>query len=223
FTFGSANTTSTLTATWAAQARVDYFVDGGTTPVWSDDVENGSSYDVNQKASTAAVKPGVERLDGWYIDPECTKSYTPSTINGNLKLFAKNMVKISFAYTKRSFTPTPGTVYYKRTIAKPIYEIENPIVMPQPIEVAYGYRTALPTIKHSISYIYDGSHWLTIRQSCYYQSPVPSGATISSITADKNTTYYIDLKKSFYDGAVGAYRTKSVSVLGVSPQVVPLF
>ncbi|MEG0033732.1 MAG: hypothetical protein RR689_05435 [Mucinivorans sp.] len=204
FVYGAKDTTSTLTARWEAQCRIDYFVDGTTTPIWSEKVDNGSNYEINQRASTAATKPNVERLDGWYSDPEYTTPYKGSRVDGNLKLYAKNMVKISFAYTNRSFTPGPGTVYYKRPIAKPIYEIENPIVLPQAIEVAYATHTALPAVKYSVSYIYDGSHWLTLRQSCYYQNPLAQGSTLSSVTADKNTTYYIDLRQSIYDGAEGA-------------------
>lgn len=80
---------------------VRYFVDGEREPCWSERVDESSSYCVAPDARTAALKPGCEKVEGWFADASCTVSFADGAVvqGATLDLFGRNIAEVRYALT----------------------------------------------------------------------------------------------------------------------------
>ena len=78
-----------------------YFVDGEREPCWSERVDESSSYCVASDARTAALKPGCEKVEGWFVDAACTVPFADGTVvqGATLDLFGRNIAEVRYALT----------------------------------------------------------------------------------------------------------------------------
>lgn len=103
---------------------VYYHRDGESEPVFTEIVneEHGldpdAIYQVNHEADKAAIRSNCSGIIGWYLDPECTQPYDPAKngkipAEGNIHLYTKNKVTLSYGMTNDSFPKRfPSKKYY---------------------------------------------------------------------------------------------------------------
>lgn len=117
---------------------VRYFVDGEREPCWSERVDESSSYCVASDARTAALKPGCEKVEGWFVDAACTVSFADGTVvqGATLDLFGRNIAEVRYALTDmaRQLFSERRCFADKQLEA----EVDGESMLPLAQEVAYG-------------------------------------------------------------------------------------
>ncbi|MEG1910674.1 MAG: InlB B-repeat-containing protein [Bacteroidales bacterium] len=208
FTFGAANTSSSLSATWtAARIDIEYYVDGSATPCYTEDATAGVPYTPARDANTKATKPDCNGLDGWYTDAACTKPYTPKILTTPTKLYARNKVVVRFGYADHSIKPEIDKKYYSRKTEDNAYLVERALDLPGIINTYWGQSCTLPALGTTEVYAWElGANntwrWRTFKKTAYYEASQGSGKTtlnLTNITANK--TLYVDWTRSAVDGS----------------------
>ena len=117
---------------------VRYFVDGEREPCWSERVDESSSYCVAPDARTAALKPGCEKVEGWFADAACTVPFADGAVvqGATLDLFGRNIAEVRYALTDmaRQLFSERRCFADKQLEA----EVDGESMLPPVQEVAYG-------------------------------------------------------------------------------------
>ena len=99
---------------FAKPLEIEYYVDGEKSPSF---VENnhmsGTRYEIPDKASRLAKKPGCLGVSEWYLDPGYTKKYVAKDLTGDLKLYGRNEIVVTYASTLHSGTRDKRFIFYK--------------------------------------------------------------------------------------------------------------
>ena len=117
---------------------VRYFVDGEREPCWTERVDESSSYSAAPDARSVALKPGCEKVKGWFTDAACTVPFADGTVvqGATLDLFGRNVAEVRYALTEMS----RELFSERRCFAEKQLEteVDGESVLPPVQEVVYG-------------------------------------------------------------------------------------
>jgi uncharacterized repeat protein (TIGR02543 family) len=185
----------TLYAHWHELAKVEYYVDGATTPIYTDNNVIGS-YQLNQTANSLAIKnnchhkDGSQGFDGWYTDSSYSQKYYPHDISnsGTTKLYGRNWATVTYFNEDK---------YRGKS--------EFDLVLPQAEEAPYGTIDNLKDVsKNEITYSPDDSMSIfsrTLRaQGGWYGSSNCTDNAFTSMKIANDASVYKHWDSSTYDG-----------------------
>ena len=117
---------------------VRYFVDGEREPCWSERVDESFSYSASPDARAIALKPGCEKVEGWFADAACTVPFADGTVvqGATLDLFGRNIAEVRYALTDmaRELFSERRCFADKQLEA----EVDGESMLPPAQKVAYG-------------------------------------------------------------------------------------
>ncbi len=194
--------------------------------VFEESAYDSDVYQVNPDATAAADREDCYRFDGWYLDPECTKPYTPGPLTGDLTLYSKNYAKVSFEWATGVEFPEltepqyripedPGPNYTPDTSIGSL--CFDPYALPswkQPdgseanwTEVAWGTDYEMPTIKDPHRATWAGRDWIEWHARGWYDNPAADGSPHApfggKFTVTGDSTHWANVTHSRYQGSIG--------------------
>ncbi|MBX9032895.1 RICIN domain-containing protein [Gordonibacter massiliensis (ex Traore et al. 2017)] len=180
-------------------ARIRFFADGAGEPCFVDEAERGCSYEPPRAAQAAAVKPGCSGVDGWYRDAGCAEAYVDgSLVEGDLDLFARNRVELSYAMAGSSCLLASSHAYFFDEAAEhPL--LDPQVLLPPPASLHYGDRV---TFARGASAWYEDMGRMR-EASCApgaYADADASGPLMRSARLTRNTVAYLVWRTPAYDG-----------------------
>ncbi|HIW76869.1 MULTISPECIES: RICIN domain-containing protein [Gordonibacter] len=177
---------------------VRFYVDGETTPCYSDKAASGA-YTVPRAAWDAAAKPGCSGVEGWYRDAACTKRFADgSTVTGGLNLYARNRVALSYAMADRSCLVSSNRTYYvDRALER---RLSSPgAVLPASAGLYYGDRVTFAS-GPSVWYREMGRVREAACEQGAYADASAAGPPMTSARLTRDTVAYLVWGTPAYDG-----------------------
>ena len=181
------------------RVRVRFFADGDPEPCFVEEPDRGSAYVPPQAAWQAAEKPGCAGVDGWYRDASCTEAFVDGAlVEGDLDLFARNRVELTYAQADRSCLLASPRAYFLDEACE--HPLPNPsALLPSPASLHYGDR---------VSFARGASAWYEdmgrVREApCApgaYAAPDAADLPLRSARLTCNTTAYLLWRTPAYDG-----------------------
>lgn len=195
----SIGSSATYYAQWQPYARVAYYADGSSAPVFSESVEVGSSYRTNAQAITQATKPDCAGFDGWYLDAGCTQPFAEGSAvpDAGLALYGRNRVTVSYALTDRTVALfADRELFAEEGRLEPLaYGIE----LPQQRALFYGDRLSFDQGDNVWFEQHDRMREATCEPGAY-ATPAGEGSPARSARITRNTVAYLQWAVPAYDG-----------------------
>lgn len=188
---------------------VRYFVDGDTTPIYTDtNLALGTAYNLQMpgalKATQLARKPNcTPGLNAWHTDYSLTKRYTGSILTRNLDLYARNVATLTYALVPSTILAPDLSISASMSDTAPTLNIYRD-VLPSSRQVNWGATVRLSEPKYSILYHFDSERWRTLRRNTtgWFENTAMTGSSKTSKTITQDTTVYTDYVMSTFDGIV---------------------
>lgn len=183
------------------KARIRFFRDGESDPVYSDEVDRGTAYSVPQAATAAATREGCAGLDGWYVDPAYASRFADGTaLDGDVDLYARNAVEISYASNTEGL---PQGASYSAQAGGALCPIDEACGCPGATRGWYGKTMSLPEVARTrIACTTDGGgRWLDLKaEGGWHAKADLSDEAGPRLSLTRNATMWKKWESSTYDG-----------------------
>lgn len=190
---------ATYYARWQPYARIAYYVDGESAPVFEESVEAGSAYRTNARATDRATKADCAGFDGWYLDAACTRPFAEgaSAPDTGFALYGRNRVAVSYALTdKTAAFFSEHDLFADEAKLEPL---DRGPALPEPRELYYGERL---TFERGPGVWFE-QHDRMREAACEagaYATPAGEGVPTRSARITRNTVAYLQWSIPVYDG-----------------------
>lgn len=194
---------STCYAQWQQLTVVSYFVDGSSTPVFTETVDSGTAYNVNPEAAVKATKADCSGFDGWYSNSSYSSAYADgASVSGfALNLYGRNKVTLSYSTTTRSCILDPNYEFYADENMTEPATAEN--IYPPSRQYWYGDSVTFVSGLHA--YFVDASDLRTLSSGGVYANAAATGSPMVSAALTRDSVAYVDWPWTTYDGVVAGW------------------
>lgn len=188
-------------------APVKYFVDGESTPCYIDEnVVAGPVYQPLEEAVIAGTKPNCSGFEGWYLDPEYTIPYNPSTngiTTGGFNLYGRNKVTLSYQPTNTSFFITHTNYDYYLNSSLTNSFTNNVQILPEKETHYYGDTITFQP-GENLYYEDAGATRTVSTTEGAYSNAQAQGNVLYNARLTSNATVYLHWVAGDYDGIYGS-------------------
>lgn len=190
---------TTVYAHWTELATVNYYVDGSSSPLFSEQVKKGSTYTTRATVKSQALKEGCNKVVGWFSDSMYKSFYTEGSkvTARTLNLYAYNALTVSYALTYHMQDLLDEQACYLDEALTQVASSRT--LVPASKTLRWGALVSTPSLS-SVWY----SSYGAVREMPFwrqlYLGPEDDAKRVASVRLTRNTTLYLNWLSPDFDG-----------------------